>query len=181
MERRQKILLGICSRHASRQLRAREDDGAVDVFEHIVKRGRAVCHRVRTVRDDERIVLCAPLGDSARHADPVLGLEVRRVKLQELHAVDVAARTQIGNHREDVLARKRRHEPVRRRPRSDRPARREHADVFLFRCRFHDASPFIKNISTKPGLVKKSFKSSLTAASRMAQLSGCFCFFSFHF
>jgi len=39
-----------------RSLRSREDDGAVDAIEHVVERGRGICHRVCAVCDDEAVI-----------------------------------------------------------------------------------------------------------------------------
>ena len=50
------VLLGIGIGRAERTLRAGDDNGAVDVLEHVVERGRGICHCVCAVCDDEAVI-----------------------------------------------------------------------------------------------------------------------------
>ena len=62
--------IGLCIRalHPEGALCPRKNDGAGDVFEHIIESGGGVCHRIRAVGDDDAVVCltaaCDALGDA---------------------------------------------------------------------------------------------------------------------
>ena len=78
--RQTKIVLRIGAGYAERTLRSREDDGTIKVLEHIVKGGGGIRHRIRTVGDDESVVVGTQIVDLACKLLPIRGYDIARVE-----------------------------------------------------------------------------------------------------
>ena len=76
----QQVLFRVRAQDAHRELGTGEDHGFVQPFQHETQRRRRVTHRVRTMEDDEAVVLLVPVIDHLRHLRPFLRTDVRRVK-----------------------------------------------------------------------------------------------------
>ena len=80
LDRRQQVLLRVRAQDAYRELGTGEDHGFVQTLQHETQRRRRVTHRVRTVEDDEAVILLVPVIDHLRHLRPFLRTDVRGVK-----------------------------------------------------------------------------------------------------
>ncbi|CDB12075.1 unknown [Bacteroides sp. CAG:633] len=85
----QQVFLTVGTQHADGQLRAGQDDGLVQPFEHEAQgRGREG-HRIGAVQDDEACILLVVVADDAYQPSPRFGIHVRRVHRRvELVSVD---------------------------------------------------------------------------------------------
>ena len=123
-----------------RDLRAGEDDGLRQIFQHERQRRRRIGHRVRPVEDDEAVIRFIALRDRAAHLVPFAHGHVGRVEQRvEFHHVPL-------RHRVPVEIRDRAQQLAERaaawdvtalaRDHADRPARVDDADAAFFHAAF---------------------------------------------
>lgn len=83
------VFFSVGAEHADGQLRAGQDDGLAQVFEHEAEGGSGIGHRVGTVQDDKAVVIMVIFGDDAYDLLPGFGAHFgrvhRRVELQGGH------------------------------------------------------------------------------------------------
>jgi len=95
----QQIFLAVGTQDADGQLRAGQDDGLVQVFEHEAQCRSRVGHRIGAVQDDEARVLVVVVANDTHQSLPRLGIHVRRIHWRvELICVNAETEVlQLGN------------------------------------------------------------------------------------
>ena len=123
-----------------RDLRAGEDDGLRQIFQHERQRRRRIGHRVRPVEDDEAVIVVIALRDRTAHLVPFahghVGRVEQRVKLHDIplrHRVPVEIRNRAQQPAERAAAR---HIAALARDHADRPARVDDANAAFFHAAF---------------------------------------------
>ena len=83
-------------------LGARQDDGLGGILDQVREGGRRIGHGVRPMADDEAVIVLVGRFNGAGHLDPVLGLNVGGVQVDELDGGDVNEVTRLGHKGEEV-------------------------------------------------------------------------------
>ncbi len=103
-ERVQQVVARIGVAQGNALLRAGNDNGLAVVLDQIRKRRRCIGHGIRPVGDDKAVILVVVIAYAARHLKPVVGGDVRAVKIHQLYGVTFADIRQLRNERHEVLA-----------------------------------------------------------------------------
>ena len=76
--------------HVDGLLRAGDNDGLGGILDHIGKRRRRVCQRIRAVADHESVVFVVVFLDRTHHELPVLRGHIGGVEIAHLHGMNLA-------------------------------------------------------------------------------------------
>ena len=85
-----KVFLGVGGVGADGPLRAGEDDGLGTGLDEIAQGGGGIGHGVRAVGEDKAVVAVVILADTLGDLEPVPGLHIGAVHVQQLHTVYLA-------------------------------------------------------------------------------------------
>ena len=99
----QEIVARVGVAFADGDLRACQNDGLLAVLNEIIEHRGGVCHRIRTVCDDEAVVVEILRADITRDLKPIFGAHIGAVELEELNGGNLANVLDLGNLGEQVF------------------------------------------------------------------------------
>ena len=86
----EQIARGIRTVGAHRQHGAGEDERTVKIRQQTGEQRGGIRKRIRAVRQNKAVVVCAVVPDRARHVQTILGGDIGRVKLHQIERIDLA-------------------------------------------------------------------------------------------
>ena len=136
------VCLGVGDLKADGLLGAGQYDGFFRVLDHIGQDRRGVRHGVRSVRDDETVVIFVRLADRADDRQPVFCLHIRAVDVKQLLDIDRDLLADLRKLLPQLGAAQPRHQSVRRLHGRDGSAGGQKQDLLFYLTHFigHDIS-----------------------------------------